>query len=127
MKTLLNEVAALSKSPNWESIGYALGLGEAVINRIRGDRPQSLDGFVGMFEEWVKNDSQRTWRKVLNALRTEHVGEHALAYNLEHKLLGNLARVFVSRYPPAACDICAPKQAPFKQLGHPATVSAPSV
>ena len=93
MKTLLNEVAALSKSPNWESIGYALGLGEAVINRIRRDRLDSLDGFVRMFEEWTMTDSQRTWRKILDALQMEHVGEHALAYNLKRKLLGNSARV----------------------------------
>ena len=88
MKTLLSEVAALSRNPNWESIGYALGLEQAVINRIRRDIKDTFDGFVRVFEEWERRDPQRTWRKLLSVLRSSHVCQESLADNLQRRLLG---------------------------------------
>lgn len=88
MKTLLSEVAAPSRNPNWESIGYALGLGEPVINRVRKDTTSIMDGFMHTFEEWKKKDPQPTWRKLLSALRSRHVCQEEIADNLQHKLLG---------------------------------------
>ena len=88
MTTFLSEVAAFSKNPNWESIGYALGLREPVINRVRKDTTCTLDGFMRTFEEWKRRDPQPTWRKLLLALRSRHVCQEEIADNLQCKLLG---------------------------------------
>ena len=87
----MEEVAALTVTPNWEHIGIALGLPAPAINRIKCDKQDTIDAFRLMFDEWLQRGG-RTWRDVIQALEKNYVNENALAFRLKNKLQRNASK-----------------------------------
>ena len=87
----MNKIAtAITK---WEEVGYALGIKRGSMERIKEEtRAHSniiLSSFRAVFNYWLSHAGQKqcTWNTVLNALKTEQVGEEKLANRIRGDLL----------------------------------------
>ena len=59
----------------WKSIGYKLGLEDAVLDMIQSDCPTQRERFATVLQKWLEQDSKPTWRTlelaITNARREE--------------------------------------------------------
>jgi hypothetical protein len=81
----MNHIAV--KTPTkWMVMGIQLGLGAAHLEALdHQHRGKSDNIFAGIFESWMNNpgDKPFIWSTVIEALRSESVGEKVLAHQLE--------------------------------------------
>ena len=59
----------------WKSIGYKLGLEDAVLDMIQSDCPTQRERFTAVLRTWLEQDSRPTWNSlelaITNARREE--------------------------------------------------------
>ena len=59
----------------WKSIGYKLGLEDAVLDMIQSDCPSRREHFAAVLQKWLEQDSRPTWTTlelaITNARREE--------------------------------------------------------
>ena len=71
----------------WHAIGLQLGLKQCQLDLIKPISVLNvLQATTEMFDTWKKNDENPSWRKLLRALRSQHVGEQMLAYIIQKHL-----------------------------------------
>ena len=70
----------------WFEMGLQLGVNPKELKIIKDDAKSSKEACTMMFMEWLYNvkGTEKSWRKVLSALRSRSVGENTLAKNLEY-------------------------------------------
>ena len=68
----------------WFEMGLQLGVSPKELKTIQLDAKSSKEACRLMFTEWLDNvkSTEKSWRKVLDALRSRSVGENTLAKNL---------------------------------------------
>ena len=65
----------------WHQLGLQLGITTATLNVITRDHSTTRERFTKMLEEWMKG--RATKRILVNALRSEAIGENRLADDIE--------------------------------------------
>ena len=74
----------------WRALGTQLDIPRGDLNAIEPRAAQDIvTGVQDMFVRWQEVDINPTWRKLLKALRTPHVREPVLAYNIQKQLTTN--------------------------------------
>lgn len=78
-----------SKIPSdWCALGIQLGIEPSQLKCIKPTAQlDMIQAAQEMFVMWQKIEIEPTWRKLLGALRSEHVNQKTVANNIEHKLL----------------------------------------
>ena len=79
---LVQELSAAQQK--WEDIGRELGVKQDTLSDIRSKSSDPGDSLRVMLMEKLKRHSI-TWKYIITILRTPHVGESNLAYQLEAK------------------------------------------
>ena len=70
-------------STKWFEMGLQLGVPSSELTRIEYDTQDSRIACRHMFREWLGNtQAEKSWKKLLKALRSHSVGESALAKHL---------------------------------------------
>ena len=70
----------------WKAIGIQLGIPQCELNTIDANVRTVGAAISDMFARWQEMDTDPTWRKLLKALRTDHVKQHVLAYEIQKQL-----------------------------------------
>lgn len=82
VETLVKELQAVGSK--WYLIGSKLDFSRTRLNIILNENRNTVDkGLATFCKEWVKTSKEPTWNAVVDALRTELVGEKELASTLE--------------------------------------------
>ena len=68
----------------WFEMGLQLGVSPKELKSIQHDAKSSKEACRLMFMEWLDSGTEKSWRKVLDVLRSRSVGENTLAKNLEY-------------------------------------------
>ena len=69
----------------WFEMGLQLGVNPKDLKTIQHDAKNSKAACTEMFTEWLGNaNTEKSWKKVLDALCSRSVGENTLAKNLKH-------------------------------------------
>ena len=68
----------------WFEMGLQLGVDPKKLKIIKDDAKNTKEACIMMFMEWLDSGTEKSWRKVLGALRSRSVGENTLAKNLEY-------------------------------------------
>ena len=66
----------------WRSIGYNLGLEDAVLDMIQGDHSKQRECFTAILQKWLEQDVRPTWNTLELAVtnsRREVLGLQALS------------------------------------------------
>ena len=86
---LENEI--VSKIPHkWRAVGIQLGVPVNKLHQISTEENINCQNcFRRVFSEWLSQNCDRSWSKVLQVLRTDAVGEVRLATELTERLLNN--------------------------------------
>ena len=79
---LVQELSAAQQK--WEDIGRELSVEQDTLRDIRTNYSDPGDSLRAMFREKLKRHCI-TWKHIITILRTPHVGESNLAYQLETK------------------------------------------
>ena len=79
---LVQELSAAQQK--WEAIGRELGVKQDTLRDIRTNYSNPGDSLRAMLREKLKRDCI-SWKYIITMLRTPHVGESNLAYQLETK------------------------------------------
>ena len=91
----LDEPADLAKLMNlcgsriprkWKAIGTQLGIPDGDLEATDANTKTVGDAIQQMFAKWREIDTDPSWRKLLKALRTLHIEERALAYDIQKHL-----------------------------------------
>ena len=83
-KAVFKELAPVASK--WYSIGLALNTTQASLDRINKRKRSDKDKLQSVIEEWLSGQPlQPSWRALVNALRSQEVGEGKLALQLELK------------------------------------------
>ena len=69
----------------WKSIGYKLGLEDAVLNMIQGDYSTQRESFTAALQKWLEQDIQPTWNTLELAITNARREELSLEVLLESK------------------------------------------
>ena len=87
MDELTERVAA--KIPDkWNRVAILLKLDSGVRNRIENDVKGCLNQFIAVLEEWSRSQSRPyTWKTLISVLKSDSVGEIALAERLEEDFI----------------------------------------
>lgn len=87
LKHLLNDVAEVIPA-KWRAVGIQLKLLTGNLDNIESENRVNTHCFEHVFKEWKKQYPQSySWTKLIEALKTPHVGENALADTLCKKHL----------------------------------------
>ena len=71
----------------WNALGIQLGLRQPDLDIIRPAAQLNVaEGMTNVFATWQRVDQNPTWRKLIRALRTRHINQMALAYNIQEYL-----------------------------------------
>ena len=65
----------------WKSIGYKLGLEDAILDMMQSDCPTQRERFAAVLQKWLELDARPTWNTVELAItnaRREELGLQAL-------------------------------------------------
>ena len=82
---ILTEQVVPNMATKWFEMGLQLGVNPKDLKTIQHDAKNSKAACIEMFTEWLGNaNTEKSWEKVLNALRSRSVGENTLAKNLQH-------------------------------------------
>jgi len=86
---ILSDIASIAEmvipfmSTKWFNMGLQLGVNKNDLNRIQYDTQDCMTACRNMFAEWLKNtQTEKTWKKLVEALCSRSVGESTLAKNL---------------------------------------------
>ena len=84
----LTELVVPKMATKWFEMGLQLGIDPKELKIIEKDDKNCKDACTKMFMEWLDNvqDTEKSWRKVLDALCSQSVRENALAKTLESNL-----------------------------------------
>ena len=90
---LMNEVAAEIPG-KWRDVGLQLGLDHRALDGVATISPGDVNHcYSNVFTHWKSQNSQAhpyTWSTVVQALKTQAVGEDRLADKIEKKVTGSL-------------------------------------
>ena len=79
-------VEALHKArAKWESIGMALEVNHNALTSIDSEYTKNDKKLAETVKLWLKADRNTTWNAIVQMLRTEIVGRHDLANEIEKK------------------------------------------
>ena len=75
----------------WKSIGYKLGLEDAVLDMIQSDCPTQRERFTIVLQKWLELDTRPTWSTLELAITNARREELSLEALPESKIQLNLA------------------------------------
>ena len=82
---ILTEQVVPNMATKWFEMGLQLGVNPKDLKTIQHDAKNSKAACTEMFTEWLGNaNTEKSWKKVLDALCSRSVGENTLAKNLKH-------------------------------------------
>ena len=70
----------------WKAIGTQLGIPDGDLEATDADTKTVGDAIQKIFTKWREIDTDPSWRKLLKALRTPHVQQYILAYEIQRQL-----------------------------------------
>ena len=82
----------------WRSIGYNLGLEDAVLDMIQGDYSTQRERFTATLQKWLKQDVGPTWNTLELAITNSRREELSLKALLESKTNFLLCLNLVAKY-----------------------------
>ena len=89
----LNNNVRCEAASKWYDLGVEL-LDDKKMNIIKQNDNNVTVCCTNMFQEWLKQDDDASWNKLINALRAPSVELHSLASNIE-KRFGNSKKISV--------------------------------
>ena len=81
----------------WKSIGYKLGLEDAVLNMIQGDCSTQRESFTVVLQKWLEQDVWPTWNTLELAITNARREELSLKPLKESKIYPCSCIVFAAR------------------------------
>lgn len=79
----LMEKVYVDAGVKWHAIGLQLGIPNGKLQMIESDcRGRAQNCCREMFDEWLSNDPNATWRRLIEVLCTAAVGKNVLAMKL---------------------------------------------
>ena len=82
----------LQAASQWEEIGEVLMIPSGILEAIEHDYPKANDAILAVFTAWRRhNCSPYSWKMILKALATPHVGHRRLANEIASRLSGELS------------------------------------
>ena len=82
----MNQVAA--RTNKWRKLGLELGLTRTALDRIADSATAPDEHFRAVFEEWKEKKTKPfNWAEIIQALKSQNVGEVKLAESLENLLI----------------------------------------